>query len=138
MATGGEQPVVTLEAVRQQLELMGHQVPDDIISAFLNEAGFTGDQRQPAQTAGQYSFKASIDLDVVPKAGDQHSRQLQRSRTHGSLDASQSRGKANQWGKQRGQATGSDSLGARRFRGSTDVPSSHSCSSSASETQVLP
>lgn len=70
MASGGPTSVVTLDAVRDQLKLMGHQVPDEVITAFLDEAGFSSGFSQAQQTARERQpYQASFDFAQTQAAG---------------------------------------------------------------------
>ena len=123
---------MTLEAVREQLSLMGHSVPDDVISAFLSEAGFTGSQQRKQATSheGQCSFKASFD--VFPGAAGrassrQHDPQAQELRaSHGnfqgrrqdSLPAERTGSAAGAWKHRAAQGDNAGTLRGRSHSGS--------------------
>ena len=140
MASASSTSVVTLEAVREQLKLMGHQVPDEVISAFLEEAGFTSGQEQPnrASKTGQ-DYKASFDM-FQTQAGNSPPRHSTLRPSNFLTDTARSSRHSSGHSKQAQRASGvgnrKGQLGSSSEDDCTASHSDNSCSSCISEYEA--
>ena len=134
MASAGSASVVTVDAVREQLQLMGHQVPDTVITAFLQEAGFDQGAR-PQQTAREtQQYQASFDFRPDKVSGSRrHYHPQMASRPHNNRPEAHAFRPA----KDR-RAVGNQEAKASRLDGvDTASLTDNTCSSCASECEVL-
>lgn len=139
MAASSSGSVVTMEAVREQLKLMGHQVPDEVIASFLDEAGFTQGQSLPGNTSQRVqSYSASFDVVPVQTArgnarrGSSHHSGVERSDTarsfEGSLHSAKQSKCTSAVGNRKGVAFGDTSSASPSDRSSSSLVSGYEAS----------